>query len=261
MKTLHGEIQDTYISCVIDRLHSIQNTEGGKIAEAGQLLSRMIEEDRLIYVFGAGGHTSLVVGELFFRIGGLANIYPISDYRLSALSNAPTFLKLEKSEEEGKRLIDLSGIGTGDTVVIFHTIGVTGACIGACKEAIRKGAYTISVSSYAWQDHTPSEAPIRNSTKENIRDFSDISIDDKNTVSDGSIYLPGISVALGPVSGIGTFCIGHLLELSTIKSCLEKGLVPPVWDNANTEEGSRNNQALFQRYSSRIPKLKEEFME
>ena len=31
-----------------------------------------IEEDRLINVYGGGGHTTLCMGEMFFRAGGLA---------------------------------------------------------------------------------------------------------------------------------------------------------------------------------------------
>lgn len=244
-----------YINLVNDRLNAIEQTQRDKIQQAGCLLAGVIAQDRLIYVFGAGGHTSLVTGEMFFRIGGLANIYPISELGLTALSSARKFISLERCQGLGSSLVYASGIGEGDVLVLFHTIGVNPTCIEATKAAKRLGAKVIGVASDHWQDETPVNAEIRAAGKENLRDIVDIYINDCNTVDDAAIELEGIPVKVGPLSGVGTFAIAHMMEIATMQECLRKGIIPPVWANANTPEGERQNAYLMKKYSNKIPML------
>lgn len=244
-----------YIRLAVERLREIERTQKTEIETAGQLVARMIAEDRLIYVFGAGGHTSLVTGELFFRVGGLANIYPISEYGLTAMSRAGRFLVLERCQGLGSSLVRASGIGKGDTLLLFHTIGVNATCIEAAKEAKRLGAAVIGIASSRWQQETSPDAEIRAAGKENLRDIVDVYIDDCNTVEDAAVKMEGMDVLAGPLSGIGTFAIAHMIELFAMGECLHNGIVPPVWDNANTPEGAVRNEALMEKYRVRIPML------
>ncbi len=250
MKAIHR-----YLKLASERLAGIGLTQADKIGEAGKLLAEMIRQDRLIYVYGAGGHTSLVTGEMFFRVGGLANIYPISEFGLSALSQARKFIALERAGGLGSALIAASGIGDGDVLLLFHTIGVNPTCIDAAKKAKSLGASVIGVASSHWQDETPDDAEIRAVGGENLRDISDIYIDDCNTVDDAAVALEGMEVKAGPLSGIGSFAIAHLIEIAAMEECLRNGIVPPVWANANTPEGSARNEALMDKYGKRIPLL------
>ena len=192
---------------------------------------------------------------MFFRIGGLANIYPIVEYGLTALSQARKFIQLERCLGLGSCLIAASGIGQGDVLLLFHTIGVNATCIQAAKEAKRLGALVIGIASGHWQNETPVDALIRSPGKENLRDLADIFIDDCNTVDDAAVKLEGLETKAGPLSGIGTFAIAHMLELEAMEECLKRGICPPVWENANTPEGETHNAALMNKYSKRIPML------
>lgn len=244
-----------YIELAKQRLDEIEHTQKANIEKAGNLLASAIEQDRLIYVFGAGGHTSLVAGEMFFRIGGLANIYPIVEYGLTALSQARKFIRLERCLGLGSSLVAASGIGQGDPLILFHTIGVNASCIQAAREAKELGARLIGIASDHWQDETPADAPIRSPGKENLRDLADIYINDCNTVDDAAVELERLGTKAGPLSGIGTFAIAHMLELATMEECLRRGICPPVWENANTPEGENKNEALLEKYAGRIPML------
>lgn len=245
----------SYIELAYQRLKNIERTQRENIQNAGCLMANMIEQDRLIYVYGAGGHTSLVAGEMFFRIGGLANIYPISELGLTALSAARKFIALERCNGLGNALISSSGIGEGDVLVLFHTIGVNPTCIEAAKEAKRLGAKVIGVASDHWQDETPMDAEIRSVGKENLRDIVDVYINDCNTVDDAAIELEGIPVKVGPLSGIGSFAIAHMIEIAAVQECLKRGITPPIWANANTPEGASQNAYLMEKYSKIIPML------
>lgn len=244
-----------YINLAVERLLQIERTQRMYIEETGRILATMIEEDRLIYVFGAGGHTSLVVGEMFFRVGGLANVYPISECCLSAFSRASKFMELERCEGLGSALIRASGIKHGDALLVFHTIGVNATCIEAAREGKKLGATVVGVASTKWQESTPHEAEIRASGKENLKDVVDMYIDDCNTVEDAVVRIPGMDVPAGALSGIGSFAIAHMIELSAMEECLRRGIKPPIWDNANTPQGVAGNAALMRRYKSRIPML------
>ena len=96
---------------------------------------------------------------------------------------------------------------------------------------------------------------IRSPGKENLRDLADIYVNDCNTVDDAVVGLEGMEAKAGPLSGIGTFAIAHMLELAAMEECLKRGVCPPVWENANTPEGERRNGALMDRYSGRVPML------
>ena len=244
-----------YTTLACRRLQEISRTQKDKIEAAGRLLASMIEQDRLIYVFGAGGHTSLVTGEMFFRIGGLANIYPISEYGLTALSQAEKFIALERAQGLGNALVGASGIGKGDVLLLFHTIGVNATCIDAARKAKALGASVIGVASSHWQRETPPDAEIRDVSKANLCDLADIYIDDCNTVDDAAVHLEGMDIQAGPLSGIGSFAIAHMLEISAMQECLKRGIIPPVWANANTPEGAARNVTLMSQYKTRIPML------
>src|ERR1035437_8636358 len=59
-------------------------------------MTAAIADDRLIHVYGGGGHTTLVMGEMFFRAGGLANINPIMETGLSVFNQALKSLALAR---------------------------------------------------------------------------------------------------------------------------------------------------------------------
>ena len=59
-----------YLPKVIELLNKIETEQYDNIRAAAKLMADAIENDRLINVYGGGGHTTLPVGEMFFRAGG-----------------------------------------------------------------------------------------------------------------------------------------------------------------------------------------------
>lgn len=248
-------IQEQYIKAACSRLEELQRTQAGQIKKAGALLAQAVREDRLIYLFGAGGHTSLAVGELFFRVGGLANYYPITELGLTAFGRAGTFLQLERCRGIGSALIEASSIGAGDVLMVIHTIGVNASCIDAAMKAKALGAQVIGLASGHWQDETPPDAALRHESGKNLRDIADIWIDDRNTVDDAVLHLEGMRQPVAPLSGIGTFAAVRMIELEAMEQCRSAGIMPPVWCNANTPQGQAANQKLMERFAPRVPML------
>jgi len=69
-------------------------------------MANAIEADKLIHVYGGGGHTTLVMGEMFFRAGGLCNINPIMETGLSVFNQAGKYLALERCVNYGRSIME-----------------------------------------------------------------------------------------------------------------------------------------------------------
>ena len=233
-------------------LEKVRSEQAENISAATDLMVGAIERDELIHVYGGGGHTTLVMGEMFFRAGGLANINPIMETSLSVFNLALKYLELERTEHYGASIVKYYKVQPGEVFIIFHNIGINPATIDAALEAKRCGAKLIAVSSSHWQEEMPQDHFIRHSSKKNLFDLADVCIDDYNPVGDALIRVPGFDRSFGPVSNIVDFYIAHWLEIDTINKCLAKGITPPVWSSANEPGGDEINAAYLKKYFNRV---------
>ena len=95
----------TYFLKIVENLEKINETQSENIKKAASLMADAIQEDRLINVYGGGGHTTLCMGEMFFRAGGLANINPIVENGLTVFNQALKYLELERTVNYGSAIM------------------------------------------------------------------------------------------------------------------------------------------------------------
>lgn len=243
-----------YLAQATDLLERIRTGQAEAIRAAGQLMADAIRDDQLIHVYGGGGHTTLVMGEMFFRAGGLANINPVMETALSVFNQALKYLELERCVNLGAAIVRYYDIRPGEPFIIFHNIGINAATIDAAMEARRKGARIIAVSSSLWQA-VPPEHPIRHPSRQNLFDLAEVCIDDLNPVGDAVVEVPGLALPIAPLSNLVDFTIAHWLEIACIRQCVGRGIIPPVWSSANAPGGDAKNAALLARYKPRIKSL------
>ena len=244
-----------YFEAVLKNLRQIDETQQTNIEAAAELMAEAIGQDRLISVYGGGGHTTLPVGEMFFRAGGLANITPIMETGLSVFNQALKYLELERTVNYGSAILRYYDLREGDLLIIFHNIGINPATIDCAEEAKKRGCKIIAVASSAWQEQMPKDHSIRHPNGKNLFDYADIRIDDFNPVGDAVVNVPGFGTPIGPVSNIADFYIAHQLEIACVRKCLEKGIAPPVWKSANVPGGDAQNKRLIEKYRSRVKML------
>ena len=242
----------TYFKKIVENIELVNETQSENIKKAAAMMADAIAEDRLINVYGGGGHTTLCMGEMFFRAGGLSNINPIMETGLSVFNQALKYLELERTENYGSSIVKYYKIQPGEVFILFHNIGINPATIDAALEAKRCGAKIIAISSSYWQDEMPQDHFIRHSSKQNLFDIADVCIDDYNPVGDALIRVPGFDRSFGPVSNIVDFYIAHWLEIDTINKCLAQGINPPVWSSANEPGGDEINAAYLKKYFNRV---------
>lgn len=244
-----------YIKAAFDLIERVKNEQGEEIRKAASLMADAIAEDRLISVYGGGGHTTLVMGEMFFRAGGLSNINPIMETGISVFNQALKYLELERCENFGRSVLRYYDLQEGDLLIIFHNIGINAATIDAALEAKERGVKIIAVSSSCWQNEMPGDHFIRHSSGKNLFDLADVCIDDFNPVGDAVVTVPGFGTPIGPVSNLVDFAIAHLLEIETVRKCVERGIEPPIWNSANAPGGDEKNAAFVAKYKPRVKSL------
>ncbi len=246
---------NNYLEQVIGFLNKIESNQIENIKAAAALMCDAIERDELIHVYGGGGHTTLVMGEMFFRSGGLANINPVMEPGLSVFNQALKYLELERTVNYGSSIVKYFKIQKGEVLIIFHNIGINAATIDAAMEAKKAGARIIAVSSSHWQNEMPEDHFIRHPSKQNLFDLADVCIDDYNPVGDALVNIEGFDTPIAPVSNITDFYIAHRLEIETVKLCVERGCVPPVWSSANAPGGDELNARYVDKYFPRVKYL------
>lgn len=244
-----------YFESILDNFKKVNETQEENIQKAAKLMCDAIAEDRLISVYGGGGHTTLCMGEMFFRAGGLACINPVMETGLSVFNQALKYLELERTVNYGSAIMKYYDLQKDDVLIIFHNIGINPATIDAAMEAKKKGVKIIAVSSSEWQEKMPEDHFIRHPNKTNLFDYADVCIEDFNPVGDAVVEVPGLDIPIAPVSNIIDFYIAHLLEIETVKQCIDRGITPPVWSSANTPGGDEKNAEYLRKYKPRVKML------
>ena len=125
----------------------VEDTEQDGIMSIASKMADAIAEDKLIYIFGGGGHTTLVMQELFWRAGGLANLCPMIDFSIHPVTPAYMYLSHERMHGVGNAIVDYYGVSKGDLVLVFHSYGFNPPTIDCAMEAQKRGAKVAGISS------------------------------------------------------------------------------------------------------------------
>ena len=200
-----------YFESLMENFKIVNETQGENIKKAASLMADAIENDRLINVYAGGGHTTLCMGEMFFRAGGLSCINPVMETGLSVFNQALKYLELERTVNYGSAIIKYYDLKKDDLLIVFHNIGINPATIDAVMEAKKNGVKIVAISSTYWQKEMPADHFIRHPNKTNLFDYADVCIDDFNPVGDAVVNVPGLDTPIAPVSNILDFYIAHLL--------------------------------------------------
>src|SRR6476469_3977104 len=68
-----------YLATTTSIMSEILSEEREPLTRAAGKLADQIEADRLVHVYGPGGHSNLAAQEIFFRAGGLMHVSAILD--------------------------------------------------------------------------------------------------------------------------------------------------------------------------------------
>jgi uncharacterized phosphosugar-binding protein len=244
-----------YLKNVESKLQRIEQAQAKNIARAGAMIADAYEQDRLVHIYGGGGHTVMMVCEMFFRAGGLANVNPIFGHDISPLCQALKYLEIERTTGYGACLIRYYQVARDDLLIIFHNIGYNPTTIDAAEEAKKRGAKIIAISSSDWQQKLPKDHHIRHPNGRHLFDYADLKIDDQNPFGDADYYVEGFDVPIAPTSTIVDAFIAHRMIIEAVAEMKRRGLEPPIFRSANLPGGDEFNAKLLEKYRPRVKDL------
>ena len=113
-------------------MRRILDDETETIGNAAERMARQIAEDRLIHIFGPGGHANLAAQEIFFRAGGLMHVSAILDEGTLLSNGALRSTAIERTPGYGRVVIGDQRLGEGDLLILVNTYGINAAVIECC---------------------------------------------------------------------------------------------------------------------------------
>jgi uncharacterized phosphosugar-binding protein len=244
-----------YLADVQAKLTAVEAAQAGNLGKAGAMIADAYQQDRLIHVYGGGGHTVMMVFEMFFRAGGLANVNPILGHDISPMCQATKYLEVERTPGYANGLFRYYEVGAGDLLIIFHNIGMNPTTIDAADEAKRRGAKIIAVSSGDWRRKLPLDHHIRHPNHKHLFEYADLCIDDGNPFGDADFMVAGCAVPIAPTSTIVDAFIAHRMVMEAVAEMVRRGLEPPVFRSANLPGGDEYNAQLLKRSKPRVKDL------
>ena len=244
-----------YLDKVQALMRAIVTEEAEALDRAAEKLAAQIAADRLVHVFGPGGHSNLASQEIFFRAGGLMHVSAILDEGTLLSNGALRSMAIERTPGYGRVVIADRELGPADVLILVNAYGINAALIDAALEARRRGCFLIGVSSRRHASETLPGHPARHPTKQNLHDIVDIAIDTKVPVGDALIDVPGLKEAIGACSTFANAIALNSLVIQTAAKLIELGIEPPVWRSGNAPGGDEANARFIGAFRGRVRSL------
>jgi uncharacterized phosphosugar-binding protein len=242
----------SYLDSAVAIMRRIHDEEATALDRAAERLANQIAADRLIHVFGPGGHSNLAAQEIFFRAGGLMHVAAILDEGTLLSNGARRSMAIERLPGYGRIVIADRGLGDDDLLVLVNAYGINAALIDAALEAKRRGVFIVGVSSREHAAHTAPEHPARHPTRQNLHDLVDIAVDTKVPIGDAAVTIPGVAERVAAISTFANAFALNCLVIRTIAKLVDRGVEPPVWRSGNAPGGDEANARFLDRFLGRV---------
>lgn len=237
-----------YYNELTSRMGLILEEEKDNIEKAAEMISDSLkDEDRLLHVFGTGGHSIMACEELFYRAGGLFQIDPIFFAGVAQI-NGGMKTQIERISGIAPIIMKPHTITEGEVIIISSQVGVNSLTIEAAEESKRRGLYVIGIESKELCSLIPKDFASRHPSGKNLHDIADVTIDAKIPYGDGVIEIEGAMQKTGAVSNILIFFILNSLVIRSVEKLIEKGANPPMIKSLNIPGGDEDNEKYLKKY-------------
>lgn len=218
--------------------------------EAEQVVERMVKtirDDGIIFAFGTG-HSHMIPMEMFGRAGGLANVCAMLDESVLNGGGARRSSRMEKLPGLADVIWQSTPPAPKDMLFIVSNSGRNAAVVEMALKAKEEGVFSVAITSMEQSKANISLHP----SGQKLYQLVDVVLD--NGAPDGDALMHYGDDVTGPLSTV----TGVILIQSLICECVrlrnERGIPVPLFQSQNTERKT-NNEALFDRYASRIPRF------
>lgn len=237
----------TYLNIIRGQLEKLEQTQEQAIDAVAKVCADAIQAGGLLYFFGTG-HAHMLCEEPFYRAGGMACVSPILEPSLMLHQGGAKSSALERLPELGSTVVAESGVGAKDVLFLISNSGRNSVPIDGALEGKKRGATTVAITSMAHSSAVTSRHP----SGKRLFEVCDYVLDNCGVYGDACIDLPGLTQAISPTSTVLGAALINLVMTETVRLLLERGVTPPVFASANTDEGDKANKAVIAEYKRRI---------
>ena len=237
----------TYLDIIRSQLDQLEQTQETAIDAVAKVCADAIQAGGLLYFFGTG-HAHMLCEEPFYRAGGLACVSPILEPSLMLHQGGAKSSALERLPDLGSTVVAESSVGEKDVLFLISNSGRNSVPIDGALEGKKRGATTVAVTSMAHSSAVTSRHP----SGKRLFEVCDYVLDNCGVYGDACIELPGLTQAISPTSTVLGATLINLVMTETARLLLERGITPPVFASANTDQGDKANKAVIAAYKKRI---------
>lgn len=237
----------TYLNIIREQMDKLEQTQEQAIDAVAKVCADAIQAGGLLYFFGTG-HAHMLCEEPFYRAGGMACVSPILEPSLMLHQGGAKSSALERLPELGSTVVAESGVGEKDVLFLISNSGRNSVPIDGALEGKKRGATTVAITSMAHSSAVTSRHP----SGKRLFEVCDYVLDNCGVYGDACIELPGLTQAISPTSTVLGAALINLVMTETVRLLLERGVTPPVFASANTDQGDKANKAVIAEYKKRI---------
>lgn len=241
---------EQYLQTSIGLLQNVLARESETIVQAAEMIAETICGGGMLFVFGTG-HSHMFAEELFYRAGGLANVYPILEEPLMLHNGAAKSSDVERLAGYAETILQHTPVRSGDTMVIASNSGRNAAVIEMALACKARGVRVIALTSLA---HSKAE-PSRHECGKKLYELADVVLDNGGCVGDASVYFEALGRNVGATSTVVGCAILEAVVCETVDRLLRRGWTPDVYSSSNVSGGDAINAAYVEKYKPVIKPL------
>jgi uncharacterized phosphosugar-binding protein len=246
---------DRFYTAVQEILNRIVTEERDQIKKASDLIAEAVAQDRVLFVFGTGGHSYMAGEEIFYRAGGLACVNSVLDAGVSLIHGARRTTRIERTPGYAKAVLAGYGLRRDDVILIVNNSGLNAVTIDGANYAKEQGAKVIGVSSIDCSKPVPADLPARHPSAKNLFEVVDFHIDTHVPFGDATVKVEGCEQEVAPASTIAIAFILQSMIAGAVEKLVEMGVEPPVIRGLNIPGGDEVSKVYLDRYADRIKHL------
>ena len=241
-----------YHNVITGILDKIVREEKENINVASTILAKAYSEDRLIHIFGAGGHSAIAAMEIFWRAGGLTKINAMFPAGTNIITSNPTTAKITGL---APYILNYYDVEKGDPLILVNFYGLNTIAVDVALEAKKRGINLITVNSHGFAHKVPKNFRWRHPSKKNIHEIADVAVDNHVPYPDAVLHVNGLEEMITPTATISTCFVLNCIMTETIRKLVEMGIHPEIWISNNIPGCDEHNNPLVNKYKHRIHHL------
>ncbi len=239
-----------YTQAVRKVLAHLEETQTEAIDRAADIVTESIAHGGVVYCSDIGHGNQ---GDFLNRAGGLAAVQPFS-YGFSLNDPVPDCLKdrarpepYERDLETIRFAVRAGNLRAGDVMLMGSVSGKNRNPVQLALSCREIGVKVIGFTSMAYTQQVESLHP----SGKRLFEVADVIIDIGAPFGDAAVEIPGIDVAVLPVSGVGFTVAGWMLWERVMEKMAAAGNPPTVFMSVNRPGGQDYYQRAREQYNKR----------